>query len=92
MNSDAVTDNVARSRFELAMEGHVAFAAYTIDGDVITFTHTVVPKELEGQGIASRLIAHALNEAKARGLKVVPQCPFVAAYIRKHPEWEAVLA
>lgn len=92
MNSDAVTDNAARSRFELAVEGHVAFAAYKIDGDVITFTHTVVPKELEGQGIASRLIAHALNEAKARGLKVVPQCPFVAAYIRKHPEWEAVLA
>jgi predicted GNAT family acetyltransferase len=51
-----------------------------------------VPRELEGRGIASRLIGHALGEAKARGLKVVPQCPFVAAYIQKHPEWQAVLA
>ena len=92
MNSDAVTDNAARSRFELAVEGQIAFAAYTIEGDVITFTHTIVPPALEGQGVASRLIAHALGEAKARGLKVVPQCSFVAAYIQKHPEWAALLA
>lgn len=91
MDSD-VTDNRARCRFELPVEGHVAFAAYTLDGEVITFTHTVVPSELEGRGIASRLIGHALEDVKARGLRVVPQCPFVAAYIKKHPEWEAVLA
>lgn len=87
-----VMDNKARSRFELPVDGHVAFAAYEIAGDVITFTHTVVPRELEGQGIASRLIGHALEDVKARGLRVVPQCPFVAAYIKKHPEWEALLA
>lgn len=87
-----VIDNQDRSRFELAVAGRTAFAAYAVAGDIITFTHTVVPPELEGRGIASRLIGHALSEAKARGLKVVPQCPFVAAYIRKHPEWEAVLA
>jgi predicted GNAT family acetyltransferase len=92
MNSDGVIDNAAQRRFELPVEGRTAFAAYEIDGDVITFTHTVVPRELEGRGIASRLIGHALGEAKARGLKVVPQCPFVAAYIQKHPEWQAVLA
>lgn len=92
MDSDGVIDNSARSRFELAVDGRTAFAAYTIDGEVITFTHTVVPPELEGQGIASKLIGHALNDVKARGLKVIPQCPFVAAYIRKHPEWEALLA
>ncbi|MCP3732632.1 N-acetyltransferase [Sphingomonas sp. MG17] len=92
MDSDSVIDNAERSRFELAVEGHTAFAAYTIDGDTITFTHTVVPPALEGRGIASRLILHALTDVKARGLKVIAQCPFVAAYIRKHPEWEAVLA
>lgn len=92
MDSDGVIDNADRTRFELAVEGHIAFAAYTMDGDVITFTHTIVPKELEGRGIASRLIDHALGDVKARGLKIVPQCPFVAAYIRKHPEWAAVLA
>lgn len=91
MVSDGVVHNSAESRFELPLEGKTAYAAYTIDGGTITFTHTVVPPELEGRGIASRLIAHALGDAKARGLKVVPQCPFVAAYIDKHPQWVDLL-
>ena len=86
MDSDAIRDNAERSRFEVRVDGHLARADYVIDGDVITFTHTIVPPVLEGRGIASRLIRHALTEARARGLRVVPQCPFVAAYIRKHPE------
>ncbi len=92
MESDGVIDNGERSRFELKVEGHTAFAAYAIDGGVITFTHTVVPPVLEGRGIASRLILHALTDVKARGLRVVAQCPFVAAYIAKHPEWAPLLA
>jgi predicted GNAT family acetyltransferase len=92
MTTDDIIDNRARSRFETSVEDHTAFADYTIDGEVITFTHTLVPKELQGRGIASRLIAHALGEARARGLKVVPQCPFVAAYIQKHAEWGSILA
>lgn len=87
-----VTDNRDRSRYELAVEGHTAFAAYRIDGGIITFTHTVVPQALEGRGIASRLILHALTDVRDRGLKVIAQCPFVAAYIRKHPEWAELLA
>ena len=87
-----VTDNRDRSRYELTVEGHTAFAAYRIDGEVITFTHTVVPPALEGRGIASRLILHALTDVRDRGLRVIAQCPFVAAYIRKHPEWAALLA
>ncbi len=92
MDSDRVIDDAAHSRFELAVDGHTAFAAYQIGEGVITFTHTVVPREVEGRGVASRLIAHALGEAKARGLRVVPQCRFVAAYIDKHPQWAALLA
>lgn len=91
MDSDGVTDNRERNRYELTIEGHTAFAAYRIDGDVITFTHTIVPPELQGQGIASRVILHALTDVQARGLRVIAQCPFVAAYIRKHPEWAALL-
>ena len=91
MDSD-VTDSRDRSRYELAVEGHTAFAAYRIDGEVITFTHTVVPQALEGRGVASRLILHALTDVRERGLKVIAQCPFVAAYIRKHPEWAELLA
>ena len=81
-----VTDNKTESRFELATDAGPAIAAYTLDGDTITFTHTVVPPEAEGQGVGSTLIAGALADAKARGLKVVPQCAFVAAYLRRHPE------
>lgn len=91
MESDAVRDNAERHRFEVVVDGHLARADYVIDGDVITFTHTIVPPALEGRGVASRLIRHALSEARARGLRVVPQCPFVAAYIRKHPEWADLL-
>ncbi|MDV3458828.1 GNAT family N-acetyltransferase [Sphingomonas sp. HF-S4] len=83
-----VRNNEERSRFELEAEGHTAFAAYAIDGDVITFTHTVVPPALQGMGVGSKLIAGALGEARSRGLKVRPDCTFVAAYIAKHPEWQ----
>ena len=84
-------DNPARSRFELIEDGKTAFAAYELDGDTITFTHTIVPPALEGQGIASRLIGDALGEARKRGLKVRPACSFVAAYIERHPETQDLL-
>jgi predicted GNAT family acetyltransferase len=84
-------DNPAESRFELALHGEIAFAAYALQGDTITFTHTIVPPALEGQGVASRLIAYALGEARARGLKVRPECSFVAAYIERHPETQDLL-
>ena len=92
MDSDAIRDNAERHWFEVVVDGHLARADYVIDGDVITFTHTIVPPALEGRGIASRLIRHGLSEARDRRLRVVPQCPFVAAYIRKHPEWADLLA
>jgi predicted GNAT family acetyltransferase len=81
-----VTDNRPASRFELTVDGHTAIAAYDRAGDRITFTHTIVPRELEGRGIGSRLIAAALASVQAEGLKVIPQCSFVAAYLKKHPE------
>ena len=81
-----VIDNVARHRFELEAEGETAFAAYTRADGVITFTHTIVPPALEGRGIGSTLIKGALASVRADGLKVIPQCPFVRAYIDKHSE------
>lgn len=81
-----VIDNIAEQRFELATDAGPAFAAYVLDGNTITFTHTVVPRPAEGQGVGSRLIAGALADVRARGLKVVPQCAFVRAYLQRHPD------
>ncbi len=87
-----VRDNAAESRFELEMDGAVAIAAYNLEGETITFTHTVVPVEIEGQGVGSKLIGGALEAARERGLQVVPVCGFVRAYIDKHPEMQDLLA
>lgn len=87
-----LTDNKARSRYELVVDGHTAFAAYEIEGGIVTFTHTVVPKALQGQGIAGRLISAALADVRARGMKLIAQCSFVAAYLDKHPEEKDLLA
>ncbi|HVV63599.1 MAG TPA: GNAT family N-acetyltransferase [Pseudolabrys sp.] len=88
----SVRDNTERHRFEMDADGHVAFSNYRIADGVITFMHTEVPKELEGRGIGSALVRGELEAARSRGLKVIARCPFVAAYIKKHPEFADLLA
>ncbi len=89
--NDTVSDNPAQHRFELAVDGHVAASYYEIADGVITFVHTEVPPELGGKGIGSKLIKGALDQVRAGGLKVIAQCPFVKAYIEKHPEYADLL-
>ena len=86
-----VRDNAAKSRFEVEVEGHTAIADYRLKDGVITFTHTEVPEVLGGRGIGTALIKARLSSARARGLKVVPVCPFFKAYIDKHPEEQDLL-
>lgn len=83
-----VRNNEAESRFELEVGGHVAAAYYRLSPGVITFVHTEVPEALSGQGIGSRLARGALDQVRAMGLRVVAQCPFIAAYIGKHAEFQ----
>jgi predicted GNAT family acetyltransferase len=83
----AVHDNVALSRFELESGGVTAVLNYRLSGDTITLAHTETPPQARGRGIASQLVAGALEIARARGLKVIPRCPFVSAYLAKHPEF-----
>ena len=86
-----VVDNRAHHRYELTVDGHVATTYYKIADDVITFIHTEVPPELGGRGIGSQLVKGALDQVRAEGLKVVAQCPFVTAYIDKHPDYADLL-
>lgn len=82
----AVRDNKAQSRFELDVEGAVAFANYRLTPSAVIITHTETPRSLRGRGIASELVKGALELIRADGLKVVPGCSFVADYLAKHPE------
>jgi len=88
----AVRNNVAEGRYELAVDGEVAIAAYQRDGDVVVFTHTVTPDALRGRGVASRLVAGALADVRRQGLKALPRCEFVIAYLERHPEDRDLLA
>lgn len=87
-----VRNNEAAHQYELKVEGQLALAAYRVRDGRITFTHTEVPDALEGRGIGSKLVAAALDDARARGLKVVPACAFVKHYMDTHPETADLLA
>jgi predicted GNAT family acetyltransferase len=86
-----VVNNKAQHRYELAVDGHIAATCYEISGEIITIVHTEVPPELGGKGIGSKLIKGALDQVRADGLKLIAQCPFVRAYIEKHPEYADLL-
>ena len=91
MAEQQVVDNAARHRFELNVDGHVAFLNYNLHPNEIVLVHTEVPKELGGHGIGGKLAAAALDSARARGLKVQAPCPFVTSYIERHPEYADLL-
>ncbi len=88
---DAVRDNTDLQRFELERDGVLAYSTYVRARDVVDIQHTRVPKEAEGKGMASALIRGSLDILRARGDKLIPTCPFVAAYLRKHPEAQDLL-
>jgi predicted GNAT family acetyltransferase len=83
-----VADNPEQERYEIRVDGEVAgFAQYRAKPGLIAFVHTEVDDRFEGQGLASRLIAHALDDVREHGLAVLPFCPFVNAYIQRHREF-----
>jgi predicted GNAT family acetyltransferase len=89
--NNTVSNNKAQHRYELTVDGHIAASYYEISGGVITFVHTEVPPELGGKGIGSKLIKGALDQVRVEGLKVIAQCPFVKAYMEKHPDYADLL-
>lgn len=84
--SSAIRDNTALSRFELDADGVTVFMNYRLADNVISLDHTETPLAARGRGLASQLVEGVVQIARARGLKVVPRCPFVRAYFDQHPE------
>lgn len=87
--AQAVTHNSRRSRFEIAVEGRrVGLAEYTEDDGRRIFFHTEVDDAYSGQGLAGALIRAALEATRAAGLRIVPVCPYVAAFVKRHHDWD----
>ena len=91
---NAVTDNKQEQRFEMMLgEGKTAFIDYTKASEgVLVLTHTEVPEEFEGKGIGGNLVKGSLEIIRAEGLKIVPECRFVAVYLQRHREYQSLVA
>ena len=88
-----VADNAEQRRYEARQGSEVAgFILYRLDPGRMTLIHTEVAPALEGQGIASQLAKRALDDIRRRGLTIVPICPFVRGYLRRHPEYSDLVA
>ena len=89
---DGVRDNKVQNRFELDVQGGLAFANYRRTPSAVVITHTETPRALRGRGIASELVKGALELIRADGHKVIAGCGFVVDYLQKHPEYADIVA
>lgn len=89
---DPVRHNPAAHRYEIEVNGQLAVAEYALEGDRMIFTHTFVPPELRGRGLAEKLVRRALDDARTQNAKVIPACSYVEVFIRRHPEYQALVA
>jgi len=90
--SKQITHNAVKQRYEIAVDGILAgFTQAIEDGDVVTFPHTVTLEQFEGQGLASELVAGALDDVRVRGKKIIVTCPYVTRFIEKHPDYADLL-
>lgn len=87
-----LVNNTAGHRFELAIDGHIAFILYRHVPGKTTLIHTEVPAELEGKGAGTAIVEKTLRYIEEQGDKLVPLCPFVRAYIKRHPEWKRIVS
>ena len=87
-----LTDNKEEQRFEMNINGAIAFIAYEEHRGALALVHTEVPESLEGKGVGSVLALKTLEHLEAGGRKIIPLCPFVNSYIKRHPEWERIVS
>ena len=89
----SITDNTAKSRFELPLEGgDVAFVAYRREPDAVWLMHAEVPAHLNGRGIGGRLVKATLDHLRAQGARVVPRCSFIRAFMGRNPQFDDMRA
>lgn len=82
----------AAHRFTMQVDGHLAYVEYETGDGCIVITHTIVPSEIGGRGIAAALVKAALEYARDHGLQVEPQCSYADVWMRRHPEFEVLRA
>jgi uncharacterized protein len=88
---EEATDNAARHRYEMLVDGETAYVTYVRHGERITLTHTEVPKALAGRGIGSALARSVLDDIRRRGLRVIAECEFMEGFIRRNPAYADLL-
>jgi predicted GNAT family acetyltransferase len=86
-----LVDNSDKRRYEFQLPEHTPLIEYIRTKDKIYLTHTEVPLELEGQGIGTELVKQVLEDIKKKDLTLIPLCPFVASYIKEHPQWRELV-
>jgi predicted GNAT family acetyltransferase len=87
-----VRHDLAARRFEIVLDGYASELTYFVDGARLVFTHTFVPPELRGRGVAERLVRAGLAWARSEGRRVVPACSYVEKFIARHAEFQDLLA
>lgn len=90
--SYTLIDNEEKKQYEFHIDGDIARIEYMKAQGKIFLTHTEVPAKFEGKGIGSALIKQALDDIRQKELTLVPLCPFVAAYINRHPEYNTLIS
>ncbi len=83
--------NENNHRFEIEIEGHFSFVNYKESQSTISLIHTEAAPELVGTGAAAAVVEKTLHYIQETGKKLLPYCPYVFAYIKKHPEWKSIV-
>jgi predicted GNAT family acetyltransferase len=91
-NEIVVHHNVLERRFEAIVDGHLSVADYVVEAGTVTFTHTFVPPELRGRGVAEKLVRAALAWAAEEKRRVIPACSYVARFVERHAEFRGLVS
>ena len=93
MSTNNLHNNTHQHRFELKVDGKLSVVEYQqVDDETLALTHTEVDPSLEGHGVGSKLVEGVLQVVEQNNLKIVPLCPFVTAYLKRHPDWNRVVS